>query len=1232
MNLKRFVVMFALLVSALATSRPAWSQATVNSGNIQGTVTDAQGGVVAGATVTISNKDTGAVITLSTSSAGTYSSGTLQPAVYNVRIEAPSFKVLETTVVVQVGQVSVYNARLEVGSSTSVVEVSGETVTVNTDQAQIAGTLTTEQIEALPINGRNFLDLAQLEPGVQIQDGGNFDPTKNGFSSISFGGRFGRSARIQVDGVDTSDENVGTTTEDIPASAISEFSVAQSTLDLSNSLTSSGAVNVVTKSGTNAFHGEGFGAFRDSSQAAEFPGIGTQFQRSQYGGDFGGAIIKDKLFFFVDGEKILQHQSAGVFVGGPLNSFSGTFPAPYHDGEALGRIDYLVSKNIRAFARFNYFQNADVGAFGGAATYSTYLNEDRTKNLIGGVDISEGSVTHSFRASYLKFVNVITDSVRGGGSPFADFPVSLALPFGFASGPSDNAPQSTIQSDREIKYDGSKVSGSHIFRWGVDYNRIMGWSFASFFGIAPLAVNFLNDTGPTPGLTCPGGQTGVNCPLNYLPDEVLVGNGQGTDTELPRFGKTSGGLGPDNRIGIYIGDSWKLRQNLTVTYGVRYVRDTFRSDSDLPALPAVNAVLPGFGNRVAQPNTNLAPQLGVAWDPKSDGKTVIRAGIGIYYDNTVFNDILFDRSARLATGAFFQSGLPCLEGTANTVTFGDGSSNFLGGSVGAGSTVCNTAIGATLPAAAGTCAGVTTAACIATFQGAYQASFVGTTNSPNSSYLPNIVNGFQPVPGGAAILAPNYRSPQSLQMNVGFQRELRPGMVLSVDYLRNVGTHYLLTVDANHSGDTAYFNLPAANAAVAATLTACGAATIDAAIAPQGCPGLHPAVPASPGNPAIPAGSAVISDFASFGLDSAADLGRGGCNPAKAPACSLAFTGVNPSIGAFPFLQPIGRSVYNGLDFKLVQNAKNPFRGVKYLNFQATYTLSRFDNAGSGTSASAVSGGDQDFITAALDNRNPLRFTGPSALDRTHQFSFGGYADLPKGFRLSVISHIWSPLSTTPTIPVSSSAGAIFTNDWTGSGTTSEPLPISVTGGCGTFGGSCDYNTYNVGAFGRSLSANGLANAINKYNGTIGGILPTPAGQVLINNNVFTLAQLQALGGVASPALPVVPGQVNNSWFRGTDMEFSYVAHIKERFTLTPSVSLFNIFNFSNFDSAGNALVGTLNQSAGSINGTGFEPINSADPTGPQTTLLRPDRIGVGSGAFNFGSPRVIEWGLKLQF
>src|SRR5262249_39630022 len=140
-------------------------------------------------------------------------------------------------------------------------------------------------IDDLPVNGRNFLDLGQLEPGVQTQEGGTFDPTKNGFASVSFQGRYGRTARITVDGVDISDETVGTTTQNIPASAIQEFNLSQSTLDLSTGLTSSGAVDVTTRSGSNALHGQGFGLFRGNEVAAKLPGNPTPtFHREQFGG------------------------------------------------------------------------------------------------------------------------------------------------------------------------------------------------------------------------------------------------------------------------------------------------------------------------------------------------------------------------------------------------------------------------------------------------------------------------------------------------------------------------------------------------------------------------------------------------------------------------------------------------------------------------------------------------------------------------------------------------------------------------------------------------------------------------------------------------------------------------------------------------------------------------------------------------------------------------------------
>src|SRR6202522_1519016 len=502
MNFKRFVVMFALLVSALATSRPAWSQATVNSGNIQGTVTDAQGGVVAGATVTISNKATGSVVTSSTSSAGTYSSGTLQPAVYNLRVEAPSFKVLETTVVVQVGQVSVYNARLEVGETSEVVQVQGTEVQVNTQQATVQGVLNAQQIENLPINGRNFLDLAQLEPGVQIQDGGNFDPTKNGFSSISFGGRFGRTARIEVDGLDISDETVGTTTQNIPACGIQEFQIQQSSLDLSTELTSSGSVNVTTKSGTNKVHGEGYYAFRDQSLDANLPGASDNyFQRNQYGGNVGGPIIHDKLFFFLDAERTKQDLLNPVLPSGPFSALVGNYDSPFREVETLGRLDWQINNNYKFFYRFSYDQNHSVLAII-PNSFQPFGNENHTPVQAFGLDFSTGPYTHSIRFGYTKFRNAIVDATAGTNifNPIPGIELAIGsdpdcLTAGadyFCSGPSFLAPQQTYQSDHQIKYDGSRAWGAHIVRYGGGFNHIFGGGFASFLALAPAVGSPLN--------------------------------------------------------------------------------------------------------------------------------------------------------------------------------------------------------------------------------------------------------------------------------------------------------------------------------------------------------------------------------------------------------------------------------------------------------------------------------------------------------------------------------------------------------------------------------------------------------------------------------------------------------------------------------------------------------------------------------------------------------------------
>ena len=228
----------ALVLGLGVVIAPACSaQVSVSTGSITGTVTDPQGASVSNAKVSVTNKDTGASQNFTTTDTGYFSSGALAPGNYRVRIEAAGFKTIEIGVAVQVGQIASANAKLELGASTNVIEVTGSAIQINSEQATVQDVLTAADIEQLPVNGRNFLDLATLEPGVQIQDGSTFDPTKNGYSSLSFGGRFGRTARIEVDGVDISDETVGTTTQNIPQSAIDEFQIASSSLDLSTELT-----------------------------------------------------------------------------------------------------------------------------------------------------------------------------------------------------------------------------------------------------------------------------------------------------------------------------------------------------------------------------------------------------------------------------------------------------------------------------------------------------------------------------------------------------------------------------------------------------------------------------------------------------------------------------------------------------------------------------------------------------------------------------------------------------------------------------------------------------------------------------------------------------------------------------------------------------------------------------------------------------------------------------------
>jgi len=332
-----------------------------------------------------------------TNGSGSFNSGALVPGDYKILISAKSFASAQTTVTVQLGNTAAVHVKLQIGNEKETIEVRDSALQVNTVQPTVQGVLNEQQIDNLPINGRNFLDLAQLEPGVQVQDGSNFG--KDGFSSISLGGRFGRTARIEVDGVDVSDEILGATTTNIPASGIQEFQLSQSSMDISTELTTSGAINVITRSGTNSIHGEAFSFFRDSSLAAALPappGLSEPFQRSQYGARVGGPIVKNRFFFFVDAERTLQHEQAPVLVAAPFQQYSGSFSSPFHENNLMAKPDYQITQSMRGFYRFSYFQNSFT-TNGGTAGFSLYAGKNVTRTHVAGVDFGTGSFSHSIR-------------------------------------------------------------------------------------------------------------------------------------------------------------------------------------------------------------------------------------------------------------------------------------------------------------------------------------------------------------------------------------------------------------------------------------------------------------------------------------------------------------------------------------------------------------------------------------------------------------------------------------------------------------------------------------------------------------------------------------------------------------------------------------------------------------------------------------------------------------------
>lgn len=1186
------VLMIIFLVpfgSAQATS--------VNGGSIQGTISDPSGAVVPGAAIKITGTDNGFSKNLVSDSAGFYSIGPLNPGQYVIGITASGFQGLSVTTVVRTGTATPGSYKLVLGQSSQTVEVNAGQLQINTDQPGVSGVVTREQIESLPINGRNILDVAQVQPGVILQSGETFDPTKAGYSAISVGGVSGRTTRILLDGQDITDETVGTTLFNTPTGAVDEFQLNRSTQDVSGEVTSTGQVLVSTRSGTNGFHGQLFYNFQDhrAGFADTTGGFDAPFQRNQFGGNVGGPIIRDKLFFFVDSERVKQDQQGSATTSPTFSAIQAQYPfvpAPFRDNYTTGRLDYNGPKGIHFFARAVYSSNADASNFGDL--YSLYGNRDNVPALVGGADFTTGRFTHSFRGGYEKFHNLLGDGTANAGNsiynPFREDPAGqvtlLDSGDNFYAGPNYLAPQGTFQSDKQFRYDGSWTKGSHTLKFGASVNDILGGGFAAFYGPSLYTV-----FGQASALAnCGGVSSAAPCsgdPINgYSAELYVLGNGNGFFTEKPGFGLAGGGL-HDWRSGAYVADTWKVSQYFTLIAGLRWSVDTDRANQDL-ATPLCSSVDPslqftgctgdtplfdqfqaGLGTRTHQPYGNFGPQAGFVFSP-GDHKTSLRGGIGIFYESDIFNNTSNARSSVVnADGKYFNYTTVCggtytvpIPGSTTPITQVNGIPL---------KTICAEPIAQSAPL-------------INQLKATYQAA--SQTGGQNPAYI-GVGGGLK----AAGLYGGPYLTPYSLQFNGGVQHEIAKGIIVSADYVHNATLKLPLVIDVNHVGAARYFNKAAAQTAIAATTSSfgCSGAYSSAAIT---C--------------AIAAGAS-IADFAQNGLDSSNQY-TGGYPVSATGQSPSAFAGANSNVGLGQFVLPVGRSGYDALQVVLQEQKAHPAPGILSSNLQVSYTLSRIVNPVSGGGNTA----DQFFNSTPFDYDNPNLYMGRSILDHTNELSFGGSFSIKYGLNVGATGHFFSAPPTSLTLDnTSGNPGEIFRTDVTGDGTTGDLLPAT-----------------NPGAYMHQYKGGNLNKIINLYNSTNAG-QPTPAGLALLNSGLFTPSQLYAANGVQQQIATAPGAAINNPAFRAFDLSASYpirLSRFREGLSLEPGVAMYNVANMSNFGRLTGVLANT--STAGGTIGTTATYLN-----GPNNyDVLNSVRTQRGSGTYDAGAPRSTEFQLKLNF
>ena len=336
----RTFVSALMMAGLIALGAPVAAQQT--TGNITGRIVDDQGAAVPGVTVTARNAQTGFTRTDTSDAEGIYRLNAMPVGTYDITAELQGFSRIESKgIVLNVGQTHDINLTLKVASLQETVTVSGETPIIESTSSSVGGVVDIGRIESLPLNGRQFANLAATIPGVGL--GFHSDPTKSSQFSPQINGGNGRNVNYQIDGGDNNDDTVGGLLQLFPLEAIQEFNFVTQRFKAEYGRSNGGVMNIVTKSGTNDLRGSWFTMFRDKALNArtfsqEIANLDKQdYRRWQFGGSFGGPIARDKAHFFAAVERTQQDTNQAVDTRGLFPGEDGVYPTPVRENLFTGK-------------------------------------------------------------------------------------------------------------------------------------------------------------------------------------------------------------------------------------------------------------------------------------------------------------------------------------------------------------------------------------------------------------------------------------------------------------------------------------------------------------------------------------------------------------------------------------------------------------------------------------------------------------------------------------------------------------------------------------------------------------------------------------------------------------------------------------------------------------------------------------------------------------------------------